>query len=208
MKKNTSWLHSALLAGLFVACGTALGQAPAANPEPAVISPPQQSSSTVDQVNPKQDDPADKKDSAEKSHKLRVRFGGVYVGAGYTRFSGPFGFSPFWSPFYPYFYGYGPYGWDPFFYGPAYSPYFGDYRFAPDKGEVKLTGAPKSAAVYIDGAYAGTVDHLKSMWLDPGAYNLTVSIPDHGEFRQRIYVLSGKSLKIAAKLAQQPEEKR
>jgi PEGA domain len=201
MKKNTSWLYPALLAVLFAFGGTALGQTPAASQEPAVTAPSQQTSSTIDQT-------TDKKDSGERSHKLHVRFGGVYVGAGYSYFSGPFGYRPFWSPFYSSFYGYGPYGWDPFFYGPAYYPYYGDYRFGPDKGEVKLTDAPKSAAVFIDDAYAGTVEHLKSMWLDPGAYNLKVSTPDHGDFQQRIYVLSGKSLKIDARLSHKPEEKR
>ena len=207
MKNRTSWFHPALSAVLFVAGATASGQTPATQ-GPAVAATSQQTASTADQANAKKDDAADKQDAVEKSHKVRVHFGGVYVGAGYSHFSGPFGYRPFWSPFYSGFYGYGPYGWDPFFYGPGYYPYYGDYRFAPDKGEVKLTEAPKSATVYIDGAYAGTVDHLKSMWLDPGAYNLTVSAPDHGEFHQRIYVLSGKSLKIAAKLSQKPEEKR
>src|SRR4029077_1247944 len=52
------------------------------------------------------------------------------------------------------------------------------------------------------GAYAGTADRLKSMWLDPGAYDLTVSAKDRESFHQRVYVLSGKSLKITAKLDQ------
>jgi hypothetical protein len=38
------------------------------------------------------------------------------------------------------------------------------------------------------------------MWLEPGAYDLSVSSKDHEPFHRRIYVLSGRSLKIAAKL--------
>jgi hypothetical protein len=38
------------------------------------------------------------------------------------------------------------------------------------------------------------------MWLEPGAYDLSVFSKDGAAYRRRIYVLSGRSLKIAAKL--------
>jgi hypothetical protein len=76
----------------------------------------------------------------------------------------------------------------------------GSFNYNSGRGEVRLTADPKVAEVYIDGAYAGTADRLKSMWLDPGAYDLTVSAKDRESFHQRVYVLSGKSLKITAKL--------
>ena len=132
--------------------------------------------------------------------KLHLRLGTVWVGAGYSHFSGA----------YPYFYPWGPYGfypeawvaasfwypmWGPYpFYGPGY------FAYNDGRGELRLAAEPKGAAVYIDGAYAGTADRLKSMWLDPGAYDLTVSADQHDSFQQRVYVLSGKSLKITAKL--------
>jgi hypothetical protein len=81
---------------------------------------------------------------------------------------------------------------------PYYGP--GSFNYDNGRGEVRLTADPKVAEVYIDGAYAGTADRLKSMWLDPGAYDLTVSAKDRESFHQRVYVLSGKSLKITAKL--------
>ena len=56
------------------------------------------------------------------------------------------------------------------------------------------------AAVYVDGGYAGTADKLKNLWLDPGAYDLAVSAPGRVDFHERLYVLSGKSLKITARL--------
>jgi hypothetical protein len=59
---------------------------------------------------------------------------------------------------------------------------------------------PKLAEVYVDNAYAGTADHLKNIWLEPGAYDLLVSSKDRMSFRRRIYVLTGGSLKITAKL--------
>ena len=159
-----------------------------------------------------QDTSKDQDKDLKKSHKYHVRLDGVTVGAGYTHFSGP-AFGPFWG------YGFYPYGfYSPFFFNPLYGPfyypgYFSGFGYAADKGEVKLSSDPKSAEVYLDGAYAGTVEHLKNIWLDPGAYDLSIEARDRAPYRQRIYVLSGKSLKIKARLqaqAAQPdkEEKR
>jgi hypothetical protein len=63
--------------------------------------------------------------------------------------------------------------WDPFW-GP-YGPfgYLPNLAYGNDKGEVKLAADPKQAGVYIDGAYAGTADCLKTLWLEPGAYDRT-----------------------------------
>jgi hypothetical protein len=73
---------------------------------------------------------------------------------------------------------------------------------------VRLTTEPKDASVYLNGGYAGTADHLKTVWLEPGAYDLSVSASNYTTYEQRIYVLSGKSLKITAKLgAALPGEK-
>ena len=136
-----------------------------------------------------------------EKRKLRLRFGGLAVGAGYSHFSGPI---------YPYGYPYGSYGFYPGdWYGgsiwaPLWSPYpyYGPNSFAYNsgRGEVRLSTDPKVAEVYIDGGYAGTADKLKTLWLDPGAYDLTVSSAGREPFHQRVYVLSGKSLKITAKL--------
>src|SRR5438067_30246 len=131
-------------------------------------------------------------------HKYHLRLGTMTVGAGY--FSGP--------RFYPY----GPYGWYPYYGAAFWDPFWGPYSsfayltnlaYATDKGEIRLAADPKQAEVYIDGAYAGTADHLKTIWLDPGAYDLSVSHSGRESFHQRLYILTGKSLKIAAKLAPQ-----
>ena len=137
-------------------------------------------------------------DSAADKGKLRLHLGTIWVGAGYRHFRGP------------YFYPYGPYGVYPgdWVYGSLWYPMGGAYPYYPadyfnynnGRGELKLSADPKLAEVFIDGAYAGTADRLKSMWLDPGAYDLTVSAADRESFHQRVYVLSGKSLKISAKL--------
>lgn len=138
------------------------------------------------------------------------------ISVGYAHLSGPVLF----NPFYPYgFYPYGLYPTD-FIYGGyesypfGYTPFYAPYYYPPNafdrsagRGQVKLSGAAKDAQVYLDGAYAGTADHLKNMWLDPGAYNLEVSTPAGQKFQKRIYVLSGKILKVNAQLSQAEKSK-
>jgi len=146
----------------------------------------------------------DKKDE-KTHHKIHVQLGLVSFGLGYTHFAGPYYYP------YPYFY---PYGatysavfCDPFWctYPSVFSPaYSGSLLYAEDKGEVRLTAEPKTAEVYIDGAYAGKADRLKTIWLDSGAYDLSVSAKGRVAFHQRIYVLSRRSLRISAKL--EPEK--
>jgi len=136
--------------------------------------------------------------SSDGGHKLHLRLGGISLGAGYAHFSGP--------AFYPYGpYDFYPLGWD---YSAFWYPYWGPYSFfAPGyfaygsaKGEVRLTAQPKTAEVYLDQAYAGTADKLKDIWLEPGAYDLSVAASGHQAYHRRIYVLSGRSLKINATL--------
>lgn len=159
---------------------TNLQQASAANTEPDRNS----SSSTTETTN----------------HKWHVRLGTVSVGAGYTYVANPF----FFDPFFPYAGFFAPGFFYPgYFYG-SYAPFYGPYAYgyppsiayAEDKGKVELAVLPKTADVYLDGAYAGAAGDLKKIWLSPGAYDLDVSLPGGTPFHQRIYVLSGKSLKI------------
>lgn len=153
--------------------------------------------------------PKDEKDNkdAKPQHRIHVRLGTVSFGLGYSYFSG--------SYYYPYrVFGLYPYGvaYPAFFCDPLLcaatsllSPvYTGSFAYAEDKGEVRLKADPKTAEVYIDGAYAGTADHLQTMWLDSGVYDLTLSAMGRTAFHQRIYILSGKSLKILARL--EPEK--
>ena len=126
--------------------------------------------------------------------KPRVRLGGVNVGAGYAYTTG----------YYPYF-GF-PYLYDPLFFGFVHPGFYGGFAYGPNMGEVRLHSEDKSAAVYLDGAYAGEVSKLKHMWLEPGAYNLEVRSGGHAKFERRIYVLSGKKLDlpVAGQAAGQP----
>jgi hypothetical protein len=91
--------------------------------------------------------------------------------------------------------------YDPFWYGPWFHPgYVTGFGYGPGMGEVKLKSTSGDAVVLIDGAYAGEAKKLKSMWLEPGVYNVEVRGDAGGTFSKRIYVLSGKTLQIEAKL--------
>jgi hypothetical protein len=117
-----------------------------------------------------------------------VRFGG-FVGGGY--FYGP----GFW-PYYPSYWG--PYG---AFCGPGY---YGGYGYGRGMGEIRLQVEPAHAQVFLNGGYAGEADQRKSMWLEPGAYNLEIKAPGHETFSRKIYVLSGKSIRIYTELGPEP----
>jgi hypothetical protein len=158
---------------------------------------PSDSKLTPSQTSPNsnQAQPAAKNEGS--SHKYHLRLGAVALNGGYI--SGPL-------------YSYTPYGYYPY-YGAAFEPLwapFNSYYYPPetlaygaDKGQIRLKTDPKDAAVYIDGAYAGTVQHLKSIWLDPGAYDVSISAAGCEPFRQRVYVLTGKTLSINATLSRQ-----
>jgi len=138
----------------------------------------------------------------------RIRLGGVSVGGSYTS-------GPGWYPWYPYYGGFYPGFWnraylyDPFFY---YSPYihpglYSGFGYGPNLGEVKLNASDKEASVYLDGAYAGPAHKLKTLWLEPGAYNIELRDTSGQSFERRIYVLTGKTLEVRANL-QPPKEPR
>ncbi len=130
----------------------------------------------------------------QTSSRPRIHFGGLTAGAGYTHFSGRA--LPYYAG-YPFGWGY-PYLYDPFLFMPyAYPGFYTGYRYGPGMGELKLQTADKNAWVYLDGALAGRAGKLKTMWLEPGAYN--VEARSNGRrFAQRVYVLSGKTLKLNA----------
>ena len=166
----------------------------------AVCSSAQQTSSAQDSATPVQvegkesasKDSAKAKDQKDSDHRWQLRLGTVSVGGGYSWFSSPLYYPYSLYPFPPF---YSALFWDPFwgYFYPA-----GYFNYNDGKGEVQLS-APKQADVYLDNAYAGKAEKLKSIWLGPGAYDLSVSDRDHASYHQRIYVLSGKSLRITAK---------
>jgi PEGA domain len=140
--------------------------------------------------------------SVEPSKESRIRLGGVALTGGYNRFSGPaywgppyYGYygSPFWTPFWQTHFPYGGAALSGFY--PAY-----DFQRGPSMGEIKLQAEPVTASVFINDAYAGRVQDLRTMSLEPGVYNIRIEAEGRPGFARRVYVLSGKTLKLEANL--------
>ena len=141
-------------------------------------------------------DPDDKQDqpaATAKRSRPHVRFGGVMVSAGYSRTSGRY-------PYYGYYPGY--WGYDPFLYGTWFHPgYFNGFGYQPAMGEVRVKADP-NAWIFLDGALAGKAEKLKSMWLEPGVYNLEVRT-DSRVAARKIYVLSGKKMHVTPEMMEE-----
>jgi hypothetical protein len=114
-----------------------------------------------------------------------VRLGGVDIGFGYTHFSGPYCC-------------YNPYTFETFAYGGYYGGWYGPwvYQPGPTKGTVKLKNVENAAEIYINQGYAGVAKDLKNIYLDPGAYDLEVRSAGKEPVQKRVYVLSGKTVKL------------
>ena len=86
-----------------------------------------------------------------------------------------------YSPWYPYSYWYP----DPYYYGPRY--YYYD-----DTASLRIEVTPRQTEVYVDGYYAGIVDDFDGTFqrlnLEPGEHDLTLFLPGHRLYNQRIYL--------------------
>src|SRR5262249_23734538 len=83
------------------------------------------------------------------SSRPHVRFGGVFIGAGYSRYFG--------YPSYGYssgFWGRRPDFLDPFLFWPFAPGFTTGFVYRPNMGEVKIQTSNKTAWVYLDGAFA------------------------------------------------------
>lgn len=83
--------------------------------------------------------------------------------------------------------------WGPYW-GPY--PYYGYYDNWPGAGSLKFDTKDKSAEVYVNGAYAGTIRELKTMHLNPGSYNIEVRDQGRTELDQKVYIAAGKTLHL------------
>jgi hypothetical protein len=141
-----------------------------------------------------QPSPAPPVKADSQSSRPHVRLGGIFVDAGYSRHSG--------YGYYPGVWGYRSYLFDPFLFSPFARGFATGFAYQPNMGEVKIQSSPANALVYIDGALAGRAGHLKSMWLDPGVYHFAVH-DGARKYAQRVYVLTGKTLKLTPELMEQ-----
>jgi hypothetical protein len=84
----------------------------------------------------------------------------------------------------PYYRGYRGFAYDPFWYGPGWGYYGYGYPYiVPSEvtGGLRLEVTPKTAQVFVDGAYAGVVDdfngHFQHLDLTPGGHRIEVRQP-------------------------------
>jgi len=129
---------------------------------------------------------------------------------------GPY-FRSYYRPYYGSLYlGFG----GPFLYGPwGYYP-FGFYQWYPYAyrvsagAEVRIQVEPKTAAVYVDGVYAGVVDDYDGVFqrleVSPGGHEITIYQKGFHSIVKRLYVQARKSMNIKGRLeplaAGEPED--
>lgn len=133
----------------------------------------------------------------------RIRLGGVSVSGGYMGGGPAWWGPPYWSSWsgMGMWRPWGPAWWDPMWYGGwAHPGFWNGFGQGPGMGEVKLPKMPNEAMVYLDGAFAGPAAKLRSMWLEPGRYQLEVKDENGRAWNRKIYVLSGKTLELRPEL--------
>lgn len=89
-------------------------------------------------------------------------------------------------------------GWS----GPYGYPGYGQ----PNTGQIKLDTDVKDAEVYIDGAFAGTVRSLKTIRLRQGEYLLDVRAVGRTSYSEKVYVVTGKTLRLRPELRVEPKK--
>ena len=115
------------------------------------------------------------------------------VHTGHVIFVGGYYYDPF----------FGPYPW----WGPGIYPY--PYYPAFDaRAILRVLATPKSAAVYVDGFYAGIVDDFDGFFqglpLTPGGHEIVVYLPGYQTYRQRLYLAPGSTFKLQTSLLMLP----
>jgi hypothetical protein len=114
--------------------------------------------------------------------------------------------------YYPYAFGYGPYGRGYFYFDlhynshvfyPStvirydnYGSYYGSYGYPT--GELRLQVRPHNAQVFIDGAYAGTVDEFdgtfQSLRLEEGEYQVEIVLPGFEPLTFDVMIVPGEKV--------------
>jgi hypothetical protein len=105
-----------------------------------------------------------------------------------------------------------------YFYDPFYGPYpwwgrplypYPYYPIYDTRAFVRLMVKPNTAAVYVDGFYAGIVDDFDNLFqslpLPPGGHEIAFYLDGFRTERRRIYLRPGSSLRIREDLERLPE---
>src|SRR5581483_3966847 len=123
--------------------------------------------------------------------QAHVRRGRVVVGRYYAAprigFYDPFWYGPRWGYYGSFGYGY-PYGWP-----------------VDNHGSLRLQVTPKTAQVFVDGGYAGTVDqfdgHFQHLDLTPGKHHVEIQQPGFAPLMFDSYIQPGHTTDYQAVLA-------
>jgi len=94
------------------------------------------------------------------------------------------------APGYGFYYPYWGWGWGYPYWG--YGPYYPEYS----AGKIKIKDSNKSDQVYIDGAYAGTAEKMKTITLSPGSYSVEIRQQNKDRVNRKVYVVAGKTVEI------------
>jgi hypothetical protein len=136
---------------------------------------------------------------------------GIYIGSPYAH-----GYVSYGYPYYPrpYPYWYGAYGYAaPFPYPTPYLyPLYGGIYAVPPPGAsyggVRLEVAPRDAAVYVDGYYAGIVDDFDGAWqrvaLEPGAHRFEIVAPGLETLSFEVNVRPYETVRYRGQMRTQP----
>ena len=100
-------------------------------------------------------------------------------------------------PYVSYGYGWGPALYSPYYYYPAYYPYYPVAGVYPQSGEVKIESHLKDASVYIDGGFVGSTGKSSKFHLRLGNHDIEVrNRAGQTLFHERVQVLAGKTVDI------------
>ena len=85
---------------------------------------------------------------------------------------------------------------------------FPPYPYSPPDASVRLEVSPHDADVYVDGYYAGTVDHFDGMFqrlrVIPGQHEITIYHDGYRAVHQRVYLARDRTFKIKQDLEKLP----
>jgi len=80
----------------------------------------------------------------------------------------------------------GPRWFGPSYWGPPV--YYAVPARSANSGELKVDTNAKDSSVFINGAFAGTVREMKTIWLRSGSYDIEVRNTNGGVFDQKVFV--------------------
>ena len=143
--------------------------------------------------------------SGYRVYTPRYRTNNRYSGYPYYGYAKPY-------YYYPYSFGYGPHGrgyfyfdlyYDSYVFYPSavvrydnYGTYYGNYGYPT--GELRLQVRPRDAQVFIDGAYAGTVDDFDGMFqslrLEGGDYQVEIVLPGFEPLDFDVHITPGEKV--------------